>query len=110
MSQQHPTRFFLNGNSAGIGSNAGLPSSAPREFHQRLPGYAPTPLINAPALARTLGIGQLLIKDESRRLGLPAFKILGASWGIYRALEARLGRSLEPWRNIDELTDKLGSL
>jgi diaminopropionate ammonia-lyase len=50
------------------------------EFHRSLPGYAPTPLIDVPALAADLGIGRVLVKDESARLGLPAFKVLGASW------------------------------
>jgi diaminopropionate ammonia-lyase len=81
-----------------------------REFHQRLPGYSPTPLVDAPEIASSLGIGQLLIKDESSRLGLPAFKILGASWAIYRALERRLGRSVEPWRSFSDLVEKLAPL
>ena len=32
---------------------------------------------------------RVLVKDESSRLGLPSFKILGASWAIHRALEDR---------------------
>ena len=31
------------------------------------------------------------IKDESNRLGLPAFKVLGASWAVERALRERPG-------------------
>ncbi len=34
------------------------------------------------------------MKDESQRLDLKAFKILGASWGTYRALTRRLGLPL----------------
>ncbi|KAI9793001.1 MAG: hypothetical protein M1835_007538 [Candelina submexicana] len=30
------------------------------------------------------------LKDESHRIGFPAFKILGSSWGIYRTLATRL--------------------
>ncbi|MWA07330.1 diaminopropionate ammonia-lyase [Actinomadura sp. LD22] len=60
-------------------------------FHAALPGYAPTPLVEAPALAAGLGAGRVFVKDESSRLGLPAFKILGASWGVCRALCDRLG-------------------
>ena len=41
-------------------------------FHRSRPGYAPTPV-------RELRPG-VFVKDESNRLGLPAFKILGASW------------------------------
>jgi diaminopropionate ammonia-lyase len=55
-------------------------------FHRQLPGYAPTPLVEAPALAKEVGVGRVLVKDESNRMGLPAFKILGASWATYRAL------------------------
>lgn len=57
-------------------------------FHRSLDGYAPTPLRELPALAATLGVGRVLAKDESNRLGLPAFKALGASWAMHRALEA----------------------
>ncbi|MEU8798056.1 diaminopropionate ammonia-lyase [Spirillospora sp. NPDC048819] len=55
-------------------------------FHRALPGYAPTLLVELPSLAAELGAGRLFVKDESSRLGLPAFKILGASWGVHRAL------------------------
>jgi diaminopropionate ammonia-lyase len=74
----------------------------PRAFHRRLPGYAPTPLHDAPALAQPLGLTRLSIKDESTRLGLPSFKILGASWATYRLLSERIGH--EPaWRDVDGL-------
>lgn len=70
----------------------------PREvvdFHRGLAGYAPTRLVDLPALAAGLGVGRLLVKDESHRLGLPAFKSLGASWAVHRALRDRLGRDVE---------------
>ncbi len=57
-------------------------------FHQGLPAYRPTPLTAVPGLAAELGVGQVLVKDESQRLGLPAFKALGAWWAIDRALLA----------------------
>jgi diaminopropionate ammonia-lyase len=98
---------FFNRNSR---KPAGLVSRAPLEFHQRLEGYAPTPLIHLPELARMLGVGQVFLKDESTRLGLPAFKILGASWAIYRALEARAGGTLEPWQTMAELVQRLAPL
>lgn len=65
------------------------------QVHRRLPGYEPTPLRSW---------GPLLLKDESDRLTLPAFKILGSSWAVYRELVRRLGEDrLEPWRDIVEL-------
>ncbi|KAI3339233.1 pyridoxal-phosphate dependent enzyme family protein [Ustulina deusta] len=60
-------------------------------FHETLPDYNKTPLHSLPDLARELGLGHLLVKDESNRFGLPAFKILGASWAIYRAVGWHLG-------------------
>ena len=57
-----------------------------RAFHASLPGYTPTPLTEVPALAGELGVGRAFVKDESSRLGLPAFKVLGASWAIHQLL------------------------
>jgi diaminopropionate ammonia-lyase len=55
-------------------------------FHRGLPGYAPTPVHRLEEVASELGLGAVSVKDESSRLGLPAFKILGASWAVERAL------------------------
>jgi diaminopropionate ammonia-lyase len=62
------------------------PSEAAAAFHRALPGYAPTPVHELDDVASKLGVGAVLLKDESSRLGLPAFKILGASWAVERAL------------------------
>jgi diaminopropionate ammonia-lyase len=62
-----------------------------RAFHAGLPGYAPTPLTEVPALAAELGAGRVFVKDESARLGLPAFKVLGASWAVRQLLAAGAG-------------------
>lgn len=62
------------------------PSRNAVAFHRNLDGYQPTPLVAAPELAKALGVGAIYLKDESNRLGLPAFKALGASWAINRAL------------------------
>lgn len=67
-------------------------ASAPtdvRDFHSSLPDYSPTPLAELPSLARELGVGRVFVKDESNRLGLPAFKALGASWAVHRVLAER---------------------
>jgi len=72
-------------------------STAPgaRAFHESLPGYAPTPLVSLPELAAELGVRAVLVKDESSRLGLPAFKVLGASWAIARVIAERTGASTD---------------
>ncbi|HEX8134193.1 MAG TPA: diaminopropionate ammonia-lyase [Actinomycetes bacterium] len=86
------------------------PPRAPLELHRRLPGYAVTPLRDAPALAAAAGVGRVWVKDESARLGQPAFKLLGASWAAYRALTERLGRDPEPWTSLEELRATLAPL
>jgi diaminopropionate ammonia-lyase len=58
------------------------PSGDAAGFHRGLAGYAPTPVHR---------LGAVAIKDESNRLGLPAFKILGASWATELALREAPG-------------------
>jgi len=84
-------------------------SRAPLDLHRRLPGYAPTPLVDAPELAACHGVGRVLVKVESSRLGLPAFKMLGASWATYRAVVARLG-SEPAWEGVEDLAAALAPL
>lgn len=58
----------------------------PIDFHRLMPGYAETPLLDTPAIARALGVRRVLVKDESTRMGLPSFKMLGASWATASAV------------------------
>ncbi|MER7347555.1 diaminopropionate ammonia-lyase [Streptomyces aurantiacus] len=60
-----------------------------RAFHVALREYTPTRLTELPSLAAELGAGRVFVKDESTRLGLPAFKALGASWAVHRILAER---------------------
>jgi diaminopropionate ammonia-lyase len=60
-------------------------------FFSSLPKFEPTPLIHLRALASKLGVCDILLKNESVRLGLDSFKILGASYAVRRLLsEGRL--------------------
>ncbi len=79
------------------------PDRAPLAFHRALPGYAPTPLVDARELAAELGLGTLWLKDESWRLGLPAFKVVGASWAVAQALRMHLGLAPEQVADLDAL-------
>ena len=73
------TRFLVNG--AAGPERVPPPSSEALAFHRALPFYAPTAL-------RRLS-ESVWLKDESARFGLPAFKVLGASWAIEQALRER---------------------
>src|SRR5580704_11292899 len=66
-------------------------SAEARAFHARLPGYYPTPLTEVPVIASELGVGRVFVKDESARMGLAAFKVLGASWAVHLVLARRPG-------------------
>jgi diaminopropionate ammonia-lyase len=83
------------------------PTREPQAFHERLPGYAPSRLVDAPGIAAQLGLERLWVKDESSRMGLPAFKIIGASWAVYRAasqaLRERTGQEICDRSTIEEL-------
>lgn len=77
-------------------------------LHRALPGYAPTPLRALPRLAAELGLGEILVKDESGRFGIDAFKGLGASYALYRELDRRwretAGEALPPERFLSPET------
>lgn len=96
------SRFFLNHPISTLDP----PEGDPRVFHRKLPGYEVSPVVDAKGLAQRLGLGRVWIKDESSRLGLPSFKILGASWGTFRALDERIGGFGE-WTGLGELRDRL---
>jgi diaminopropionate ammonia-lyase len=76
-------------------------------FQASLPGYQQTPLVELPDLAAELGVATVFVKDESNRLGLPAFKILGASWAMNWALSERSGFDA-PATSLTELRERSG--
>ena len=82
---------------------------SPRGFHASMAGYRATPLRDAPHAARRLGVGEVLVKDESERLGLPSFKVLGASWAIHRALVEHLGATLAEIPSFERLREEVAN-
>lgn len=66
-----------------------------RAFHASFPGYEPTPLVRLEKMAGALGLGKLYIKDESKRFGLNAFKVLGGSYAIARYAAEVAGQSAQ---------------
>ncbi|KAH0533409.1 hypothetical protein TsFJ059_001981 [Trichoderma semiorbis] len=76
-------------------------------FHLQLPAYSQTNLVPLKHLAEELGVGAVHLKDETCRLGLPSFKILGASWGTFRAIAQRLGLPLDS--SLDSVKQALKS-
>ncbi|BBO76290.1 PLP-dependent lyase/thiolase [Desulfosarcina widdelii] len=67
-------------------------------FHRTLPGYQTTSLVNLSQLSECWNIGNILVKDESTRFGLSAFKVLGGSYAVARMLCRRMGIE---WEQVD---------
>lgn len=85
-----------------------------RRFHKQIPGYQISPLKGLGALATRLGLGGIWVKDESARLDLSSFKVLGGSYAIYKLLQRRLGMADQELSFSDlvsgELRQKLGDI
>lgn len=100
--------FLLNAQRAQAPKpRAGLLAALGRQGRQQVQAYLaacgayrPTPLVSRPVLARSLGIGQLHVKDEGHRLGLKSFKALGGAYAVMRLVLEKasqvLGRTVEP--------------
>lgn len=87
-----------------------LPPDVPRKaraFHRDIPGYQMSPLKSLPNLAARLNLGGIWVKDESVRLNLSSFKVLGGSFAIYQRIKQRLGLSDRDLRFSDLTTNEL---
>ena len=84
------------------------------EFHKSLPNYKPTPLVDLKNLATHYGVKKVWLKDESKRFGLNAFKVLGGSYAIGKYLSQRLGKDINelPYNVLisDEVKKQLGDV
>lgn len=80
-------RFFTGKKTGGSATSFSRnESQKARAFHSQLTGYQPTPLCQLTALAEYIGVRNILVKDESKRFGLNAFKMLGGAYAIVRLL------------------------
>ena len=76
-------------------SESAVSTDKVRDFHCGLPDYKQTPLVKLDDLAKEVGVRAIYLKDEGSRFGLPSFKVLGASWGAFRAITSRLNLPLD---------------
>lgn len=65
-----------------------------RKFHMTIPNYANTPLVSLDGLSKELDLKSIYIKDESKRFGLNAFKVLGASYAVVQLLCEKLEKNI----------------
>ncbi len=62
-----------------------------RKLHRAILGGRMSPLKSLGNLSALLGLGNIWVKDESQRLTLNSFKVLGGSYAIYSLLKEKLG-------------------
>lgn len=83
-------------------------------FHKSFPMYEPTPLRELSNLASKLGVKNILVKDESYRFGLNAFKVLGGSYAIGSYIAGKLNMDIDelPYEKMisDEVRNELGDI
>ncbi len=83
-------------------------------FHRSIPGYSETPLHSLKQAAKKYHTGDILVKDESFRFGLNAFKGLGGSYCMFRVLCESFG--LDPGKTglsdlqTPEMRERIGRL
>lgn len=75
------------------------------EYHKKFPMYKETPLVDLKNLAKELKVKKILIKDESFRFGLNAFKVLGGSFAVGKVVADKLGVKLSDM-TFEKLTSK----
>lgn len=112
-SPETDVRYLINPHNGIIceGGRKGFTASArtikeSSRFHEALPGYGRTPLHELKSFASKLGVRQVLVKDESKRFGLKAFKALGASYAIAKIMSQRLCHS-ESIMGLNEISSKV---
>lgn len=78
-----------------------------RRFHQSIPGYEETPLVELRTLSDSLGVSGIYVKDESKRFGLNAFKGLGGSYAMFSILCKRFGLNPDETGLEELMTDQI---
>lgn len=85
-----------------------------RAFHRSFPDYRKTPLVKLTGLAEVLGVREVVVKDESYRFGLNAFKGLGGSYCIANYVAEKLQVPVEEldYQRLtsEEVKEKLGDV
>jgi diaminopropionate ammonia-lyase len=71
-----------------------------QRFFESRPDLTPTPLVHLRGLAAASGLDDILVKDESTRFGLNAFKIVGVAYAVDRLLRSARSAAASPIRTL----------
>lgn len=105
--------IFLNKGRTGIAGIAEADSAmlgsggelAPHAYLAQCPIHRPTALLSLPALAASMGIKSLHVKDEGSRLRLNSFKALGGAYAVFQLVHAAANQALGRQVATSELLD-----
>lgn len=75
------------------------------DYHNGFPMYEETPFVDLKNLAEKAGVKNILVKDESYRFGLNAFKVLGGSYAIGKVIAEKLDMDIKDL-TFEKLTSK----
>jgi diaminopropionate ammonia-lyase len=85
-----------------------------RNFHSTIPNYSTTPLVRLRGLAEELNVSEVLVKDESYRFGLNAFKVLGGAYAVAKIMCKKLGLGINEinfdYLRSSEAKNKIGKI
>ena len=85
-----------------------------RAFHSSFPAYSPTPLVKLDNLASHFGLKNIVVKDESYRFGLNAFKVLGGAYALGKILAEKVGKDISEvdyeYLRSEEVSDAVGDI
>lgn len=84
------------------------------DYHKSFPMYEETPFLDLKNLAEKAGVKNILVKDESYRFALNAFKVLGGSYAIGKVIAEKLDMDIKDLTfeklTSKEVKDKLGDV
>lgn len=74
-------------------------------FQRTNENFTKTPLVNLKALSKKMKLNNIYVKDESKRFGLNAFKVMGGVYAIGKYIAEKLGKDIEEL-TFEEMSSK----
>lgn len=84
------------------------------KFQKTHKQYTETPLVSLDHLSKHLNLASIQVKDESKRFGLNAFKVMGGIYAIGKYIADKLGRNIETISfeelQLKEVKERIGNI
>lgn len=78
-----------------------------RQFVKTHPDYQPTPLVSLEELSKLFGVKKIYVKDESKRMGLNAFKGVGVLYAVSELIAKKFDLDIDKISFKDFLEPRL---